>query len=183
MRKTHRAVFIVCVKTRKKLGVEHMKVIFLDIDGVLNNSYTEEKIDQYIFVEDRKIELLKRLMDNTGAKIVLTSTWRHGWPELKEGKMTQDVKLFLALQNKLLEFDIEILDYTPITNGAMNKRGEEIDAWLKEWQGEAVESFVILDDLSGVYLRPHSKYLVQTSFMKGLEEKHIYLAEKILKVQ
>ena len=33
-----------------------MKVIFLDIDGVLNNTSTEETFEDYYFVEDEKVQ-------------------------------------------------------------------------------------------------------------------------------
>ena len=49
-----------------------MKVIFLDVDGVLNSLSCKEKIDGYLFVEDEKIALLKELIDHTGAKVVLS---------------------------------------------------------------------------------------------------------------
>ena len=46
------------------------------------------------------------------------------------------------------------------------------------WQGETIESFVILDD--GNRMKPHNAKLVQTSFMKGLEPKHVKKAINIL---
>ena len=58
---------------------------------------------------------------------------------------------------------IELISYTE----DFGSRGEEIDKWLSDWQGEEVESFVILDDMSGAELRPHSFYLVQTGFWMG----------------
>lgn len=157
-----------------------MKLIALDIDGVLNASFTKERLDGFIFVSDCKIELLKQLVDRTGAKVLLTSTWRHGWADLDAGLDTRDAKHFVALRDKLLEFGIELMDYTPITNGAMNHRGEEIDMWMKSWEGEPIESMVLLDDLNGCYLRPYSSRLVRMSFTKGLLQKHVDLAVKML---
>lgn len=159
-----------------------MKIIFLDVDGVLNSRHTKEKIEGYIFVEDRKILLLKQIIDQTAAKVVLTSTWRHGWPEAEMGEDTLDARLFVALRDKLLEFGIELFGYTPITNKAMNRRGEEIDLWLKSYDEKEIEGMVILDDLNCAYLRPHSRYAVRTSFDKGLEEKHLKMAENVLKM-
>ena len=79
-----------------------MKVIFLDIDGVLNSLDCKEKIEGYLFVEDKKIALLKELIDATGAKIVLSSTWRRGWYckeyiEKPTSSDLQDIRLFDAL--------------------------------------------------------------------------------------
>lgn len=133
---------------------------------------------------DEKIELLKQLADRTGAKIVLSSTWRYGWaymdtriPE-NDAFRQREIRHFLALQEKLREFGLEFLDRTPVSTE--DDRGKEIDEWLRKWEGEPVESFVILDDLNGKYLRPHAGRLVRTSITKGLLQKHVELAVKIL---
>lgn len=155
-----------------------MKVIFLDVDGILNCQFTKERFEGYIFVMDRKIELLKKLVDDTGAEIVLSSTWRQGWFHEQLNIEDINTRLFRALRNKLQEHGLEMIDYTPIKR--YKERGLEIDAWLHRWTGEPVDSFVILDDLGGKYLRPHANRLVQTSFKEGLQEKHVELAKKIL---
>lgn len=67
------------------------------------------------------------------------------------------------------------MDYTPIHSGY---RGNEIDLWLASWQGEAIESFVILDDDDD--MEPFMDNLVQTSFADGLQQKHIDTAVEIL---
>ena len=56
-----------------------MKIICLDIDGVVNGLDTKERINGIIGVEQSKIELIKQIVDATGAKIVLSSTWRIDW--------------------------------------------------------------------------------------------------------
>lgn len=158
-----------------------MKVIFLDIDGVLNCRYTKEEIYSFTFVAPKKIELLKQLMEHTGAEVVLSSSWRHGWADLDAGiKDSMDVKLFTALKDELEKYNIHFIDYTPITNGVRGMRGEEVDMWLKSWKGEEIESFVILDDLNGVFLRPYASRLVQTSMSKGLQDYHIEKATVLL---
>ena len=54
-----------------------MKVIFLDVDGVLNSQQLFEKCedDQLISVDEDNIKNLKTIVDATGAKIVLSSSW------------------------------------------------------------------------------------------------------------
>lgn len=158
-----------------------MKVIFLDIDGVLNTMSTKEEIEGYTFVSDGKVALLKELIDQTGAKLVLSSTWRRGWyckerlKQLSESDK-QDIRRFEALCKKLHEFGIELMDYTD----DFGLRGQEIDAWLKAWQGEPIEAYVILDDMCGTELRPHAQYLIQTSLSGGMNEKHVQCAIKLL---
>ena len=53
-----------------------MKVIFLDVDGVLNSEkdLLEAKGKSELF--DRPLILLKELVESTKAKIVVSSTWR-----------------------------------------------------------------------------------------------------------
>lgn len=47
-----------------------MKIIFLDIDGVVSTHRCQWKLDP------EKMELIKRICDATDAKIVVTSSWR-----------------------------------------------------------------------------------------------------------
>ena len=71
-----------------------MKIIFLDIDGVLNCVTTKERIPGsklLLGMEDIKIRYLKEIVDRTDAKIVLTSTWKVDW--FKDDKA---IKVFLA---------------------------------------------------------------------------------------
>ncbi len=158
-----------------------MKVIFLDIDGVLNTYSTRTTVAGYNFVEDHLIQMLKQLVERTGAKLVLSSTWREGWdmlvhPEDFPCVCQEDVRLYEALVEKLREYDLELIDYTPI----FGVRGQEIDRWLQNSAPEPVEAYVILDDMDGRFLRPHSRYLVQTGMSEGLSQRHVDKAIKIL---
>ena len=158
-----------------------MKVIFLDVDGVLNSLSCKEKFEGYLFVEDEKIALLKEIVNRTEAKVVLSSTWRYGWYAMKhvkepdEGDL-RDIRLFKALRDKLQNYEIEFLDYTE----DFGRRGDEISDWLKKWTGEPIESYVVLDDMASIEIQPHCKYFVQTSLSRGLEPKHIKKAINIL---
>lgn len=110
-----------------------MKVIFLDIDGVLNSDEYFDKIsnldiqgiEQEIDIE--KIKLLKKAINETGAKVVLSSSWRY----TKNGQQLKEL---------LSNYEI-CVDSTPFIQ---NKRGLEIKQWLLEHQ--CIEDFVILDD-------------------------------------
>ncbi len=161
-----------------------MKVIFLDIDGVLNTYDTRKTVAGYNFVEDNLVQMLKQLVARTGAKLVLSSTWREGWAMIEHPeefpKVSQaDIRLFEALREKLQEYGMELTDYTPI----FGTRGQEIDYWLQHGAQEPVEAFVILDDMSGRELRPHSRYLVQTGMSSGLMQHHIEKAVAILNAE
>ena len=49
-----------------------MRVIFLDIDGVLNTNPDRE-------ISSDKLKLLSELVSKTGAEVVLSSSWRNWW--------------------------------------------------------------------------------------------------------
>src|SRR3954449_1202724 len=53
-----------------------MKIIFLDIDGVLNCDKTPNPRDFPYIVDKKLLARFKKLLDRTGAKVVLSSTWR-----------------------------------------------------------------------------------------------------------
>jgi len=61
-----------------------MKVIFLDIDGVLNTNETIDIVDNYyretgikkIYIDEFRIEYLRKIVEMTDAKIVLSSSLR-----------------------------------------------------------------------------------------------------------
>ncbi len=142
-----------------------MKIIFLDIDGVLNSRYTEETFMGTPFVSEEKILLLKEILDQTDAKIVLSSTWRKGWRLKDNGKTSGlDIWLFDALKEKLEEYKIELMSYTD----DLGHRGYEISRWLKDHSNEKIENYIVMDDAPSEALEPHSKRLVQTSMSEGL---------------
>lgn len=154
-----------------------MKVIFLDIDGVLNYRYCKSKLGSIYFVDDNKIKLLKQIVEATDAKIVLSSTWRYGWFDLdNENPNSSFAQDFIALRDKLKENGLELMSRTPITKEAY--RGTEIDMWLKSWGGEPIESFIIIDDDSD--LKPYRNRWIQTSFDKGLKPNHVKRAVRLL---
>jgi hypothetical protein len=50
-----------------------MKVIFLDFDGVINDYMTFNEINKC------NVEVLKTIIDNTDAKVVVTSSHKYLW--------------------------------------------------------------------------------------------------------
>lgn len=153
-----------------------MKVIFLDIDGVLNYVCCPYKINGFYFVDNEKVKLLQELVNKSGAKVVLSSTWRIGWFDVDNEIYSGLGEEFIALKNKLLEFGIKLSSRTPITE--KRYRGNEIHMWLENWKGDEITDFVILDDDSD--MNPYMDKLVQTSFETGLMPEHVEKALKIL---
>ena len=54
-----------------------MEVIFLDIDGVLNCTNTPNPRKFPYVVDPKLLKRFKRLVQQTGANFVLSSTWRY----------------------------------------------------------------------------------------------------------
>ena len=110
-----------------------MKVIFLDVDGVLNSDEYIDKIKKLNVntikskVSVNKIGLLKQAIDATGARVVLTTSWRYR----RDGTL---------LKNLLLKYGI-CADSTPFMD---NNRGLEIKSYLSN--NPDVDRYVILDD-------------------------------------
>lgn len=112
-----------------------MKIIFLDIDGVLNViPKTFDKWGAYFDSNDHFVKNLKKILDQTGAKIVISSTWRMmGFEAIKQ--MWTDRNL-----------PGEVIDITPnhmMKTGSTLQRGKEIEEWISQHQ---VSNYVILDD-------------------------------------
>lgn len=139
-----------------------MKVIFLDVDGVLNCETTQELTREGVrFVENRLVERLKRIVDETGAEVVLSSDWRY---DRDYEECNGD---YLELKSKLAEYGIEFYGFTPVI--LHEDRGYEIDRYLAEHK--EVEKFVILDDRCDMY--PHLRRLVRTNWESGLKDEDV----------
>ena len=144
-----------------------MKILFLDVDGVLNNNLTRTRtFDGWCFVDDYLVERLKHIIDATGAKIVLSSTWRDGWNREDESK---NEPFFNQLRDKLKEYGMEIWDALPMP--MRPSRGIAIGEWFELHKDLDIESFVILDDWydMGIY----RDYLVQTNGGIGLTDEDV----------
>jgi hypothetical protein len=103
-----------------------MKIIFLDIDGVLNRTGTPNPRKLPYIVDKTLLRRFKALLDRTGAKVVLSSTWRY-----------DPAGLFSARH-----WGIPFIGYTP---DLPNKpRRDEILAWLREHR--RITRLAVLDD-------------------------------------
>lgn len=150
-----------------------MKVIFLDVDGVLNSIKYELERDENDPPFDRsRIPLIKRIVTETGAKIVLSSSWRRNWENGRgtDWKMEWLVRAFS-------EQGVEIFGKTGISPN--NDRAAEIREWLSD--NPDTERYAVIDDIFFGW-EEHSPYVVITSerIGRGLEEKHVEAAVRIL---
>ena len=86
-----------------------MKVIFLDIDGVLNNANTKDRTpDKFIGIEDIFVKRLVDIVRSTKTKVVLSSSWRTMW---------EDEPDYIYMIEKLKSKGIELYGYTQKQDG------------------------------------------------------------------
>lgn len=135
------------------------RLIFLDIDGVLNSApflVDRDGLDHDQQIDPRAVERLNTLVRRSDAKVVISSSWRCHLPLDR----IQDILCGHGFQG-------EIIGATPRRTP---NRAAEIQAWLDAAEDKP-EALVILDDLPEMnHLAP---YFVQTSFEEGLLDQHV----------
>lgn len=154
-----------------------MKVIFLDIDGVLNSRAYDRKRNwnEQTDIDETRLPLIKEIVDATNAKIVLSSTWRQHWSK-DPNRCDVDGQY---INKTFARFGLSIYDKTPDL-GITALRREEISKWLKETEQE-IDSFVIIDDYRYGW-GDLSEHFVKTdpNFRLGIEKEHVEKAIDIL---
>ena len=159
------------------------KLIFLDIDGVLNVEtyhYLEEN-DIWVCPEagdkefpllygdqplnSRCLKNLQTLVDNTRADIVISSSWRILYPISSLSKMFKEVGL-----------NINIIGQTRNLPNCI--RGEEVESYLDNIN---YKNYVILDDSTDFY-HWQKPYFINTDPGFGLSELDVEKAIRILNV-
>jgi hypothetical protein len=121
-------------------------IIFLDIDGVLNSTEWSEsrplrdfippRLAQQAFDEERIdlncVELLRTVVQLTGARLVMTSTWR------RRIGVSEFVRLFALYGWN----EAPVIGVTPRIAGLI--RGDEVEAWLSN--NDYAGPYVCVDD-------------------------------------
>ena len=156
-----------------------MKIIFLDIDGVLNSEMYEASRkddcgDGYIDLS--RVKLLADIVNATDAKIVLISSLRLDWnknPDLcgKDGKY---------INQCLAKYGLSIMDKTPYFS-LFTERRKEVLSWLLDHQSE-VERFVIIDDMKDGWGELDYRVVNTNPQGYGLVEAHVEKAIELLKL-
>lgn len=129
------------------------KVVFLDIDGVLNsdcwNDSHPREIGDGTLIDEEKIKLLSGLVNRTSAKIILHSGWRTWFDPALRPLRIEAKKLVGLLKKEGLRIDGVTPDLTTEEIRKTKKfslvKAEEILLWLS-LHPDVVE-WVVLDDL------------------------------------
>lgn len=136
-----------------------MKVLFLDLDGVVNSERTNAAFDGYPHdfspvdlarFDPVALALVRKLCAKTDCVIVLSSTWR----------------LTFTIEEVAHYLDLPIMAATPDL-GDTNSRSDEIALWLK--RHPQITTYAIVDDLALDFDDPeHQARFVKTNEEFGL---------------
>ncbi|WP_313004224.1 HAD domain-containing protein [Chryseobacterium gleum] len=148
-----------------------MKIIFVDIDGVLNNAeyYKNKSLHSHhkenSHFDPRNVTALNRIISSTGVKMVLSSAWRliRSLEEINE--------LF-----KEVNLNVEIISVTESLHYKdtfeLAPRGLEILKWIRDYHKTlkgGLENYVIIDDEDDI-LDIQEKHFFQIDDKVGLTE-------------
>ena len=117
-----------------------MKILFLDIDGVLN-VYPQGRDKYGSKFHSHFEENLKRIIEETGAKIVISSTWR-----MSGLKVMQEMWKNRNLAGEVIDIttnEIEVVKRGICEFYDLVDRGHEIQIWIDD---NHIENYCILDD-------------------------------------
>jgi len=152
-----------------------MRVIFLDVDGVLNSNQSGFGMNK---VDPQMVARLEKLVQATGAKIVISSSWRSIFS-------LNQIKGLLR-QMGAPTASHAVIDRTPVGEG---NRGQEIQEWLEldperakvNPAHEGVQAYVILDDTNEMTPQQQPN-MVQTNPQFGLTDADVAEAISILRM-
>ena len=161
------------------------KYIFLDIDGVLNSEHTWDQ-QSASTISDQYLENLRTIVEETDAKLVLSSSWR-----VYFGENVNDPKNSLAINlvKSLAKHNLKRYSSTPFVKGEFsNERGLEIKTYIEQ---NKITDYVVIDDEEFSDFKTHldMSRFVQTTFgdettnieTEGLNKKIAGKAIEILK--
>ena len=177
-----------------------IKVIFIDIDGVLSPfgeekySYKEGEFPYAVKFSQKCVDNLNKLLEKSGAKLVIHSDWgkqmklvniitifaTHGikgpYALPKDVGKDDDIKNIFSDASKL--YDIAITEKKFSSN-----KSHEIGFWLSDYE-QFVESYVIIDDKE-IYpdydaFADRNSRTVKPDSQVGLTEKDVEKALSIL---
>lgn len=161
------------------------KVIFLDIDGVLNSNFWnadhQREISDGKYIDTEKVRLLSKLVKKAEAEIILHSGWRF-WFDTDIKPLRSEAGYLAELLKKE---GMVVAGMTPdLTTEEIRRtkkfskvKADEILMWLKEHP--ETEKWLVIDDLE-LHNDKIAKNQVMTDPEHGLSEEDVEKALGIL---
>lgn len=142
------------------------KIIFLDIDGVLNSESFAKKKTRKNF-DPECVKRLNQIIQETNADIVISSSWK-----------LSPSSVYMAFKDEGVEGNI--IGMTPnfiFDDWREDKtRGAEIEQWLME---NPCDNYIILDD-DELFKKEQKKHWIQTDYQIGLTDGDVEKAITLL---
>jgi len=136
----------------------NLKILFLDVDGVLNNPHT--RWGDQCGIDDEMLKYLKFIVVRTGCKIVLSTTWR----------LSEDAKTVLLHTLKVrgdMNPDDLVIGQTPSLKKQGGHRTHEIAEYLRANAYRFnVVSWCAVDDLSLHKYDDFSRHFMDGHFVR-----------------
>jgi hypothetical protein len=156
-----------------------MKILFLDIDGVLNCTEVDDKkpfADERMYgLNPELVKNLKKVVDATGCKIVVSSSWRH----INDYAPFRPKCRWRGVLANMLGYEPLGLFIGDTPKSSSGKRGEEILEWLESavdypsglpLLSSPQKICVVDDEISDITPYIDEKYVVKTDMRNGLTE-------------
>lgn len=148
-------------------------LIFLDIDGVLNNIINYQwQTETQPLILTKLMHLLNNLVSRTHARIVVSSSWRY---QILQGACTDKGFEYLLKSHGFIG---AVVGHT-CSDEERTSRGQQIKKWIED-NAFTGGRYVILDDCDDDLMLYHPDNTVLTDGSIGLTEKNIEDAVNIL---
>ena len=166
------------------------KIIFLDFDGVLNTEHYQNLLqyqgkpwqDEYgAFFDPNAVKQLKRIIDATGADIVVESSWKYlGLDAMKELWKVRSLpgRVIDITPSSISDEYLSNVDLDNLDASMLHCKGLEIASWLSEQKKQDIR-YVIIDD-EYVILDSQLPYFILTNLYEGITEEQANKAISIL---
>ena len=154
-----------------------MKILFLDLDGVIctNSSYgrgMDNKWGAYMF-DIKCVSVLNFILQETGAEIILSSDWRHQYTlqEMRE----------IFVHNNVIRGPIGFTPFskTYLADNLEGGRSDEILLWIKTHAWKNDIKWVAVDDLN-MEEKLYPNFVLCPRGQEGI--KQMGLKEKIIDI-
>ena len=165
------------------------KIIFLDFDGVLNTEHYQSLLqyqgkpwqDEYgAFFDPNAVKQLKRIIDATGADIVVESSWKYlGLDAMKELWKVRSLpgRVIDITPSSISDEYLSNVDLDNLDASMLHCKGLEIASWLSKYETQDIR-YVIIDD-EYVILDSQLSHFILTNPYEGITEEQ---ANKIISI-
>jgi hypothetical protein len=156
-----------------------VRIIFLDIDGVLNNATylrtVKGKPSEYE-IDIEKVSKLNALYSEVEYSVVISSSWR----------LFHDEDKLISYLKDRAGLKADIIGCTPSLSSPYMYRGNEIIAWLEQNENVYGKShheyydYIILDDSSDILYWQKNNFMLVNGDV-GLTDQNIYKMKRFFK--